>query len=193
MRILIAGVGNLLRRDDAFGVVVAQRLTQHVLPFGVEVVETGIGGMALVGELQAGWDALVLVDAVDRGRPPGTIMYIEPEIPDAHGLSWEESQSLVADMHLANPERVLILAKALGALPERVLLVGCQPTDALSYQEGLSAPVAAAVEHALRAIIDHVEALNREPRVSPGHETSSIFQGTLPPEWMPPPHEARIR
>ncbi|GAC1534342.1 MAG: hypothetical protein NVS3B12_14960 [Acidimicrobiales bacterium] len=167
MRILIAGVGNLLRGDDAFGVIVAQRLMERVLPVGVEVIETGIGGMALVGELQTGWDALVLVDAVDRGRQPGTIMFIEPEIPDAHGLSWDQSQSLVADMHLANPERVLILAKALGALPGRVLLVGCQPTDALTYEQGLSAPVAAAIEHAVRAVIDHVEALGGERLTEP--------------------------
>jgi hydrogenase maturation protease len=56
-RILVAAVGNVLRRDDGFGAAVAARL--RGLPQGVEVVETGIGGIALLQELLANWDGLV--------------------------------------------------------------------------------------------------------------------------------------
>ena len=52
-KVLVAGVGNKLRADDAFGVEVANRLMAMDLPEGVKVVETGIGGIALVQELQA--------------------------------------------------------------------------------------------------------------------------------------------
>lgn len=145
LRTLVAGVGNVLRRDDGFGVAVADRLARSPLPAGVTVVETGIAGIALVQELQRGWDALVVVDAVDRGRPPGTVMVIEPEVVDVAMLSWEERNDLIADMHLANPERVLLLARALGVLPAWVRIVGCQPNDAESPGEGLSAEVSAAV------------------------------------------------
>ncbi|MEO7119084.1 MAG: hydrogenase maturation protease, partial [Candidatus Limnocylindrales bacterium] len=58
LRLLIAGVGNVLRGDDGFGVEVARRLESAPLPDGVRVVETGIGGIALVQELQEGWDGL---------------------------------------------------------------------------------------------------------------------------------------
>src|SRR5207245_10841023 len=90
------------------------------LPEGVEVVETGIGGIALLQELMAGCDGLVLVDAVDRGAEPGTLFLIEPEVLDAEH---------VPDVHLANPERVLTMAKGLGCLPARLLIVGCQPAE----------------------------------------------------------------
>lgn len=47
-RVIVACVGNVLRRDDGFGPAVAARLTD--LPEGVEVLETGIGGVALLQE-----------------------------------------------------------------------------------------------------------------------------------------------
>ena len=71
-RILVAGVGNVLRADDAYGVEVAHRLEAMELPDGVEVVETGIGGIALVQELQDGWDALIVADCRRRGRRRAT-------------------------------------------------------------------------------------------------------------------------
>ncbi len=157
-RTLVAGVGNVLRGDDGFGVAVAERLARRSLPAGVTVVETGIAGIALVQELQRGWDSLVLVDAVDRGRPPGTVMVIEPEVVDVQRLSWEERNDLIADMHLATPDRVLVLARALGALPAWVRIVGCQPTDAESVKEGLSVVVSAAVDIASTEVLRLLEA-----------------------------------
>jgi hydrogenase maturation protease len=159
MRVLVAGVGNVLRADDAFGVQVAHRLAELPLPDGVRVVETGIGGVALVQELQEGWDALMVIDTVDRGRPAGTLMLIQPDVVDVNELSWSERYDLLADMHLATPERALMLARALGVLPPRVLMLGCQPEDADAIGTELSAPVAAAVERAVAEVIRHVTEL----------------------------------
>ncbi len=156
MRVLVAGVGNVLRADDRFGVEVARRLADVSLPEGVRVVETGIGGMALVQELQDGFDALVVVDVVDRGRDPGTVMVIEPEVVDVHTLSPNERHDLVTDSHLATPERVLMMARALGVLPARVVMVACQPVDAESVGEEMSAPVAGAVDVAVSEVLRYV-------------------------------------
>jgi hydrogenase maturation protease len=158
VRILIAGVGNVLRSDDAFGVEVARRLAVESLPPNVRVVETGIAGVALVHELQDGWDALIVADAVDRDRPPGTVMLIEAEVGDVNELSWSQRHDFLADMHLATPERALMLARALGVLPAVVLMVGCQPADADTYGQGMSPQVTAAVE----AAIDVIHAQLRE-------------------------------
>jgi hydrogenase maturation protease len=159
VRILIAGVGNVLKADDAFGVEVAHRLQAMDLPEGVRVVETGIGGIALVQELQEGWDAMVVADAVDRGRPPGTVMMIEPDVIDVKALSWGERSDLLSDAHLATPERVFMLARALGVLPDKLLMVGCQPLDVEAISTDMSEPVKGAVEVAIAEILRHVDEL----------------------------------
>jgi hydrogenase maturation protease len=151
-RVIVGCVGNVLRGDDGFGPAVAERLND--LPAGVEVVETGIGGIALLQELLAGCDGLILIDAVDRGEPPGTVFVIQPDVAGgAH----------VSDVHLANPERVLTMAKEMGALPERVLIVGCQPAEVDELSRGLSPRVAAAVEVAA----ERVEAAVRDWLAAP--------------------------
>lgn len=157
MRILIAGVGNVLKADDRFGVEVATRMMAMDLPEGVEVVETGIGGIALVHELQNGYDALIVADAVDRGRPPGTVMVIAPDVIDVHALSWGERSDLISDIHLATPERVFMMAKALGALPSRLVMVGCQPVDVEGLGTEMSPEVTAAVEVAIAEVLRLVE------------------------------------
>ncbi len=156
MRILVAGVGNVLRADDAFGVEVAKRLAALDLPEEVTVVETGIGGIALVQELQDGYDALVVVDAVDLGRTPGNVFLIDPDVVDVNELTWAEKHDLLADMHLATPGRAMMLAKALGVLPPKRLMVGCQPVDPDSVGTGMSEPVTAAVGVAVNEVLRHV-------------------------------------
>lgn len=159
LRILLAGVGNVLRADDGFGVAVARRLAAMDLPEGVRVTESGIGGIALVQEIQEGWDALIVFDTVDFGREPGTVLVITPDVIDVEALSWGERYDLLADMHLANPQRVFMMARALGVLPEHLVMVGCQPVDAHGIGTEMSAPVAAAVELAVGEALREVETL----------------------------------
>jgi len=176
MKVLIAGVGNVLRADDAFGVEVAHRMEKMELPTDVSVVETGIGGIALVQELQAGYDALVIVDCVDRGRPPGQVMLIEPEVIDVDALTWTERHDILADMHLATPERAMMLARALGVLPSKLLMVGCQPVDPDAIGRGMSPPVVAAVGVAVDEIVRHLDDLIAADAGSAAVPTASVAQ-----------------
>jgi hydrogenase maturation protease len=151
-RVIVGCVGNVLRGDDGFGPAVAEQLTD--LPDAVEVVETGIGGIALLQDLLDGCDGLVLIDAMDRGAEPGTVFVIEPKVLDGEH---------VPDVHLANPERVLTMAKAMGVLPERVLIVGCQPSDVDELGRGLSPAVGRAVEVAVARVDEAVRSWLGEP------------------------------
>ena len=151
-RVLVVGVGNVLHGDDGFGVEVARRLSSRPMPAGVTLAETGIGGIHLVHELMAGYDALVVVDTVDRGRPPGTVMVIEADVTDVAELPVEERHDLLADMHLATPERALMVARAAGVLPERTIIVGCQPAEIEALGIGLTSPVSQAVDDAVTEV-----------------------------------------
>jgi len=146
-RILVAAGGNVLRRDDGFGAAVAARL--GALPAGAEVIETGIGGIALLQELLAGCDGLVVIDAVDRGAEPGTVFVLEPDVDEA---------AHVPDVHLANPRRVLAMAKTMGVLPDRVVIVGCQPVDVDELDDQLSPEVERAVPIAVGKVEETVRA-----------------------------------
>lgn len=159
MRILIAGVGNVLRGDDGFGVALARRLHgSDRLPPGVRVVETGIAGISLVHELQQGYDALIALDAIDRQSEPGTLFVLEPQVPEIAALSARERRDFLADMHWSDPTRTLMLAKALGILPARVLLVGCQPRACDDLCLTLSPCVNGALDRAYTTVVQTVAA-----------------------------------
>jgi len=152
-RVLIAGMGNVLKYDDGFGVEVARRLlaTQN-LPANVTVIEVGIGGISLVQELLDQYDALLVIDAVQRHGSPGQIYVLEAEVPNLDDLAESVRRDFLADMHYTTPARAMILAKALGVLPRTVLIVGCQPEVYDDFGLGLSAPVTAAVEAAVARV-----------------------------------------
>ena len=154
-RILVAGIGNLFKGDDGFGVAVAGRLAGRDLPAGVEVSDFGIRGLDLVYALLDGYDAAILIDSVQRGEPPGTLYVIEPELPSG------DTEPDPLSPHEMDPQKVLRLACLLGGDCRRVLLVGCEPASFGDEEFGrmeLSPPVAAAVEQAAAT----VERLARE-------------------------------
>ena len=147
-RALVAGIGNVFLGDDGFGVEVAARLSSAPLPEGVRVLDAGIRARDLAYELVGGgYETAILVDAVSRGGAPGTVYVIEP---DAASID-RAASTAVADGHAMNPESTLVLVRALGGMPTRVLIVGCEPAS-LEEGIGLSEPVAAAVDEAIGAV-----------------------------------------
>lgn len=159
-RVLVAGVGNILRGDDGFGVVLAQRLiAANMLGPEVTVGEFGIGGISLVQDLMDGYDALIVIDAVERGGAPGTLHVLEASVVELSALSDAERRDFLSDMHYTNPARALVFAKALGVLPGRVIIIGVQPSSCDEVGVGLSAPVEAALERAQRELHVRVRAL----------------------------------
>jgi hydrogenase maturation protease len=167
---LIAGIGNIFLGDDGFGSEVAQRLAHQQYPEGVQVVDVGIRGVDLAYMLLDDYDALILVDTVSRGGPPGTIYLIAPDLPDGDVEAGGEAGGRAVETHSMDPATVLAFAGALGAQPIRTLIVGCEPgplegDDDEGMRMGLSAPVRAAVDEAVRMVDRLVQELlfAREP------------------------------
>jgi hydrogenase maturation protease len=149
----------MLRRDDGFGVEVAKRLAAYAtLPADVSVVEVGIAGIHLVQELMAGYAVLIVVDALERGSAPGTLHILEAEVPDLADWPEIQRQNLLADMHYMTPSKALLLAKALGVLPSKVFIVGCQPVEVDDIGIGLSE----SVERAVTQTIGRIERMVRQ-------------------------------
>jgi len=105
----VIGCGNLARRDDGVGIVVAQRLAAALTPHErrtVTVIDAGTDGMGVM--LRAnGASALVLVDASRTGSAPGTIHEVPGgEIESApgpslnlHDFRWDHALYAGRQMH----------------------------------------------------------------------------------------------
>jgi hydrogenase maturation protease len=157
-RTLVACLGNIFLSDDGFGVEVARRLASEDLPEGTRVTDYGIRGMHLAYDLAEGWDATILVDAVQRNGEPGTVYVIEPERQpdtDGDGTSAGLTESMLFDPHGMQPDVMLGMTGMLGAEAGQVLVVGCEPAS-VAEGIGLSEPVAAAVDEAARVVMDLV-------------------------------------
>jgi hydrogenase maturation protease len=148
-KILIAGIGNIFLADDGFGVEVANRLSKRVFPPGVRVADFGIRGFDLAYALMEGYETTILVDAYPGEGEPGTLFVLEP---DLKGINSAESQQSSIEPHAMNPINVLRSAANMGGQLKQVLVLGCVPAT-LGPEEGqmgLSEPVAAAVEEAVK-------------------------------------------
>ena len=161
MPILVSGVGNALKGDDAFGVRAAARMSEDPrLTEDIMVQETGIGGIHMVQELMRGYDALVLFDAYDRGGKAGELYLLEPELPDVETFSEEEKRNFFADVHYATPVRAMTLAQEVGALPPLVRIIGCQPSAVDGFDTEMHQDVAAAVPKAVDMAFEVVAQLS---------------------------------
>jgi hydrogenase maturation protease len=143
-RVLVAGIGNLFLGDDGFGPEVVRRLVaEHSPPPGVTVTDYGIRGMHLAYDLLAGYDALVLVDALPAAGSPGDVVVLEVG-PDDLGPG-------EFDAHGMNPVAVLAGFTRLGGTLPRTYVVGFRTAD---VDEGIDLSPAAtgAVPAAIAAI-----------------------------------------
>jgi hydrogenase maturation protease len=148
--VLVAGIGNIFLGDDAFGVEVVRRLGSRDLPQAVRVADFGIRGFDLAYALQDGYETTILVDACPHGEAPGTLYVIEP---DSKGLD-DPGAPQAIEAHAMNPVSVLRMARAMNVEVKNVLVLGCEP-ETLGGEEGqmgLSAPVEAAVEEAVKLV-----------------------------------------
>jgi hydrogenase maturation protease len=146
--VVVIGVGNDLRADDAAGLEVARRLRD----------EPGIGVTAYQGEatelleLWSGADAVVVVDTVRTGGATGTIHRFDAT-SDPLPLPLHGSSS-----HAISVAEAIELARTLGRLPDRVIVYGIEGARFALTNE-LSDPVERAINPVADAVREEARAL----------------------------------
>ena len=116
--VLVIGIGNAYRSDDGAGILVARAIGELDLP-GVAVVEEGGEGAALM-EAWKGARSVFVVDAVSSKSPPGTVHRLDAvsaRIP---------SKFFHYSTHAFSIAEAVELARALGQLPQRMVLYGIE-------------------------------------------------------------------
>ena len=71
MKILILGVGNLLKGDDGVGLHIADLLRKEELGDTIHIKD-GVSGIDILGEI-AGYEKVIIIDAIKTGGQPGNI------------------------------------------------------------------------------------------------------------------------
>jgi hydrogenase maturation protease len=159
-RIIVLGLGNLLRRDEGLGVRAAQRLHERYdLPESVQVVDGGTLGLDLLCYLEDA-DRVLILDAALTEGPPGTMLRLADEdVPAFFGIRASPHEIGVADL--------LALTKLRGTTPRHVVVLGMQP-EALELGWDLSEAVASHLETLVEAVADELSRMGvavqeREP------------------------------
>jgi hydrogenase maturation protease len=137
-RIIIAGLGNELLRDDGVGVHLTRKLAEKPPP-GVTIIEAGTAVWHLVDMLHDG-DQLITIDAMLTGRESGTVVTMSGNDVQtiqrhngAHGLGITEALAL-NNIQLAT-----------------VVVIGIEPAE-ITYGTTLTEVVTQALPHAEEAV-----------------------------------------
>lgn len=144
--ILVLGLGNTLLSDDGVGPALLDHLSGSAENWDgqVEFVDGGTQGLALLGCL-SGRRALIIVDAVKTGAPPGTV----------HRMTLAELRNVnpghASSAHEGNAGELLAAAQLLDELPARLFVVGVEPKK-IATGLGLSAPVQRALSEASKEV-----------------------------------------
>lgn len=146
--VLVIGVGNPYRRDDAVGLIVARTLREKNLD-GVKVLEMSGEGAALIEAWQNA-ERVIVIDAVCSGAAPGTIFRFE-----AHRRSIPTRFFRYSTHNLGLAEAIE-LARSLGQLPKELIVYGIEGRD-FTVGEGLSPEVAHAASQVLERILSELE------------------------------------
>lgn len=145
---MVLGLGNLVHSDDGVGVHLIDRLSKDPrVPSGVELLDGGTHGLNLLSRI-SGLRRLLVVDAVDVGEPPGTLVRFDgaalnglPGKPSVHQLGFAD---LMTALHL------------IGGAPEEVVVLGVQPLST-EWSAELTGPVREAMEPLAAAVLGQLE------------------------------------
>ena len=158
MKTIVVGLGNPILGDDGVGWKVAEevkrRLTSPPMPLlegegsRVDVERLSLGGISLMEHL-IGYDRAILVDAFATDAPAGSISVLKlSQLPNYSAFH-------IASAHDTSLQNALELGRTLGAhLPQEVTVIGITTESIREFSEDLSPPVARAVPHVARTVLD---------------------------------------
>ncbi|MHA3771448.1 hydrogenase maturation protease [Verrucomicrobiota bacterium sgz303538] len=144
--VLIIGIGNEYRSDDAVGRLIARRLAGAV---NVQIREDDGEGADLIA-CWATAQTVILIDAVSSGTPPGTIYRLDAASAPL------PVEFFRCSTHAFSVAEAVELARALGQLPPRLILYGIEGKNFDAGRQ-LSPEVADAVDTVARKIQSEIE------------------------------------
>jgi hydrogenase maturation protease len=146
---VVIGVGNPERGDDGAGPEVIRRLGSKAHQ-GMRLVATSGSDPATIIDAWAEAGTAIVVDAMISGAVPGSVSRFDltqNPLPSAVRL---------VSTHALGATTAIELARALGRLPGRLIVYGIE-AGTMGDGSGLSPPVSAAVDAAVRMIVEEAD------------------------------------
>jgi hydrogenase maturation protease len=140
---LVLGIGNVLLSDDGAGVKLVEGLRAELGADAASFVDGGTLSFSLLSYIES-TDAMLVIDAADLDRAPGTIALFEDRAMDRFLASGRRRT-----VHEVGLIDLLDMARLQRCLPSRRALLCIQPC-CIEWSETLSAPVAQALPAAGR-------------------------------------------
>lgn len=141
-RIAVLGLGNLMRADDAVGMLaIAAMRADPRLPASIPVIEGGTLGLDLLHPLD-GVTHLLALDAIDTGTAPGTLLRFAGEAIDDLPIG--------KSVHLLGFSDLIGAMRLTGGAPGEIVVLGVQP-QTIGWGTELTPPVQAALPALLDA------------------------------------------
>jgi hydrogenase maturation protease len=138
---LVLGLGNLLHSDDGVGVHAIRRLRDHPrFDARATLLDGGTQGLNLMSHI-AGFSRLLVIDAVDVGEAPGTLVRFEGKALE--GLPGK------ASVHQLGFADLMVALNLLGEAPDDLVVLGVQPLST-----GWSVELTPPVESAMNGLLD---------------------------------------
>jgi len=145
---LLLGLGNTLFGDEGLGIWALERLLERYrLPPEVAALDGGVLGLELLAHVE-GATHLLVIDAVQTGRVPGTLVRLE-------GGDIQAALALKLSMHQVGFQEVLAMSALRGTTPPRLVVWGMEPAT-LETGLDLSETVAARLDHLVEAVVDEL-------------------------------------
>ncbi len=148
-RCLVLGIGNILMSDDGVGSSVVREMSETFrFPDEVTLLDGGTLGLDLLQHLE-GVSKLVVVDAVNFGASPGTLVRLV-------GDEVQFALSMKVSPHQIGFKDLLAVAELMGNKPVETVLLGVQPEN-LEIGIELSPSVAARYEELKEMVMKELE------------------------------------
>ena len=145
---VVLGLGNLVHSDDGVGVHAIQGLqSDSRVPPEVVLLDGGTQGLALLPHI-SGVRRLLVVDAIDAGEAPGTLLRFEGK-----SLSGLPGKASVHQLGFAD---LMVALQLLGESPGEVVVFGVQP-QSTAWGAELTQPVGSALAPLIDSVIAQLE------------------------------------
>ncbi|WP_174590395.1 hydrogenase maturation protease [Methanocella conradii] len=148
-KVKVLGCGNVLVGDDGIGIRVIEKLQAMELPPDVEVIDAGVGGLAILSWIEDA-DRVIIIDAVQTGNePPGTVYrFTDKELPP--------SSMFMLSLHDLNLVDTLNVGRLVQKMPEEVVIIGVEVRRVAEFTKELTPEVEAALPEVIDLVLKEI-------------------------------------